>query len=105
MASDLNLEAVIGFEGSILIEPKPQEPTKHQYDYDSATVYGFLQHYGLEDEIKVNIEVNHATLSGHDLTTKSSRPSPTASLVPSMPTVAMTALGGTPTSFRTRSKK
>ncbi len=56
----------IGFEGGILIEPKPQEPTKHQYDYDSATVYGFLKRYGLEDEIKVNIEVNHATLSGHD---------------------------------------
>ena len=50
----------------LLIEPKPQEPTKHQYDYDSATVFGFLQKYGLVDEIKVNIEVNHATLSGHD---------------------------------------
>jgi len=56
----------IGFEGTILIEPKPQEPTKHQYDYDSATVYGFLQNYGLENDIKVNIEVNHATLGGHD---------------------------------------
>ena len=56
----------IGFDGTILIEPKPQEPTKHQYDYDTATVYGFLQRYGLENEIKVNIEVNHATLSGHD---------------------------------------
>ncbi len=56
----------IGFEGTILIEPKPFEPTKHQYDYDVAAVYGFLQRYGLEHEIKVNIEVNHATLSGHD---------------------------------------
>ncbi|MGB3735687.1 MAG: xylose isomerase [Ilumatobacter sp.] len=56
----------IGFEGALLIEPKPMEPTKHQYDYDVATVYGFLQRYGLQDEIKVNIEVNHATLSGHD---------------------------------------
>lgn len=55
----------IGFDGTILIEPKPQEPTKHQYDYDTATVYGFLQKYGLEDEIKVNIEANHATLAGH----------------------------------------
>ncbi|TXH57241.1 MAG: xylose isomerase [Burkholderiaceae bacterium] len=55
----------IGFTGTILIEPKPQEPTKHQYDYDVATVYGFLKRYGLEDEVKVNIEVNHATLSGH----------------------------------------
>jgi xylose isomerase len=56
----------IGFEGAILIEPKPFEPTKHQYDYDVATVHAFLQRYGLEHEIKVNIEVNHATLSGHD---------------------------------------
>ena len=56
----------IGFEGTLLIEPKPMEPTKHQYDYDVATVYAFLQRYGLADEIKVNIEVNHATLSGHD---------------------------------------
>ncbi|GIC20731.1 xylose isomerase [Vibrio cholerae] len=55
----------IGFKGSILIEPKPQEPTKHQYDYDTATVYGFLKQYGLENEIKVNIEANHATLAGH----------------------------------------
>jgi xylose isomerase len=54
-----------GFEGAILIEPKPQEPTKHQYDYDSASVYAFLQKYGLGDEIKVNIESNHATLAGH----------------------------------------
>ncbi|WP_211462700.1 xylose isomerase [Collimonas silvisoli] len=55
----------IGFKGTLLIEPKPQEPTKHQYDYDSATVYGFLKDYGLEREIKVNIEANHATLAGH----------------------------------------
>lgn len=55
----------IGFEGAILIEPKPQEPTKHQYDYDTATVFGFLQRYGLESEVKVNLEVNHATLAGH----------------------------------------
>jgi len=55
----------IGFTGTILIEPKPQEPTKHQYDYDTATVDGFLQRYGLEGEVKVNIEANHATLAGH----------------------------------------
>lgn len=55
----------IGFGGTILIEPKPQEPTKHQYDFDVATVYGFLKAYGLEGEVKVNIEANHATLSGH----------------------------------------
>jgi xylose isomerase len=56
----------IGFEGTILIEPKPFEPTKHQYDYDVAAVHAFLQKYGLDDEVKVNIEVNHATLAGHD---------------------------------------
>jgi hypothetical protein len=54
----------IGFEGTILIEPKPFEPTKHQYDYDVAAVHAFLQRYDLEDEVKVNIEVNHATLAG-----------------------------------------
>jgi xylose isomerase len=56
----------IGFTGTILLEPKPCEPTKHQYDYDVAAVYAFLQEHGLENEIKVNIEVNHATLAGHD---------------------------------------
>jgi xylose isomerase len=55
----------IGFKGTLLIEPKPQEPTKHQYDYDVATVYGFLRTYGLEKEVKVNIEVGHAFLAGH----------------------------------------
>jgi xylose isomerase len=55
----------IGFKGAILIEPKPREPSKHQYDFDVATVYGFLARYGLEREVKVNIEANHATLSGH----------------------------------------
>jgi xylose isomerase len=55
----------IGFAGTILIEPKPHEPTKHQYDRDTATVYGFLKRYGLEGEIKVNIEANHATLAGN----------------------------------------
>ena len=55
----------IGFKGTILIEPKPREPSKHQYDFDTATVYGFLVRYGLEKEVKVNIEANHATLSGH----------------------------------------
>ncbi len=55
----------IGFEGTILVEPKPQEPSKHQYDYDVATVYGFLKRFGLEDEVKVNIEQGHAILAGH----------------------------------------
>ncbi|WP_443749864.1 xylose isomerase [Asticcacaulis solisilvae] len=55
----------IGFGGTILIEPKPHEPTKHQYDRDTATVFGFLKNYGLENEVKVNIEANHATLAGN----------------------------------------
>jgi len=55
----------IGFEGTLLIEPKPMEPTKHQYDYDSATIHGFLVRNGLEDEYRLNIEANHATLAGH----------------------------------------
>jgi xylose isomerase len=55
----------IGFKGTLLIEPKPQEPTKHQYDFDVATVYGFLKAYGLEKDVKVNIEVGHAFLAGH----------------------------------------
>lgn len=54
-----------GFKGTFLIEPKPMEPAKHQYDYDSATVIGFLRHYGLDKDFKLNIEVNHATLAGH----------------------------------------
>ncbi|KAA9009364.1 xylose isomerase [Histidinibacterium aquaticum] len=55
----------IGFPGQILIEPKPQEPTKHQYDFDVATVYSFLKDFGLETEVKVNIEQGHAILAGH----------------------------------------
>ncbi|MGH8928076.1 MAG: xylose isomerase, partial [Acidimicrobiia bacterium] len=55
----------IGFEGTLLIEPKPAEPTKHQYDYDCQSVHGFLERFGLVDEYRVNIEANHATLAGH----------------------------------------
>ena len=55
----------IGFQGTLLLEPKPQEPTKHQYDYDCQSVHAFLQRFDLEDEYRVNIEVNHATLAGH----------------------------------------
>ena len=55
----------IGFTGQLLLEPKPQEPTKHQYDYDSATVDAFLVRHDLADEYRVNLEVNHATLAGH----------------------------------------
>jgi xylose isomerase len=55
----------IGFTGQLLIEPKPMEPTKHQYDYDVSTVHGFLVRNGLDGEYRVNIEANHATLAGH----------------------------------------
>ncbi|MDF2524492.1 MAG: xylA1 [Clostridiales bacterium] len=55
----------IGFEGQFLIEPKPKEPTKHQYDFDAATVIGFLKTYGLDKNFKLNIEANHATLAAH----------------------------------------
>jgi xylose isomerase len=55
----------IGYQGTILIEPKPQEPSKHQYDYDVGTIYGFLKDFGLEGEVKLNIEQGHAILAGH----------------------------------------
>jgi xylose isomerase len=55
----------IGFKGTILIEPKPKEPTKHQYDFDVGTIYGMLQAYDLEDRVKINVEQNHAILAGH----------------------------------------
>lgn len=55
----------IGFKGTYLIEPKPMEPTKHQYDFDAATVIGFLRNFGLDEDFKLNLEANHATLAGH----------------------------------------
>ena len=54
-----------GFKGTILVEPKPAEPSKHQYDFDTATLYAFLQRFGLEKEVRANVEVNHSTLAGH----------------------------------------
>jgi xylose isomerase len=63
LAADYKKE--IGFNAQLLIEPKPREPTKHQYDFDSATVVGFLKHYGLDKDYKLNIEANHCTLAGH----------------------------------------
>lgn len=56
----------IGFKGAFLIEPKPMEPSKHQYDFDAATVIGFLRHWGLDKDFQLNIEANHVTLSGHE---------------------------------------
>ncbi|KAK2146149.1 hypothetical protein NP493_3755g00004 [Ridgeia piscesae] len=55
----------IGFKGQFLIEPKAKEPTKHQYDYDAMTVIGFLKHFGLDKDFKINVEPNHTTLAGH----------------------------------------
>lgn len=55
----------MGFNGTFLIEPKPMEPTKHQYDFDTSTVIGFLRHFNLDKDFKLNIEVNHSTLAGH----------------------------------------
>ena len=63
MANDYKKK--IGFTGTLLVEPKPKEPTKHQYDYDAAAVLSFLRKYGLFDQFKLNIEANHATLAGH----------------------------------------
>ena len=54
-----------GFKGWFFIEPKPMEPSKHQYDFDSATVLGFLREFDLMDDFKINVEVNHATLAAH----------------------------------------
>ena len=54
-----------GFKGTILVEPKPSEPSKHRYDFDTATLYAFLQRFGLEEEVRANVEVNHSTLAGH----------------------------------------
>ena len=56
-----------GFKGNFLVEPKPMEPMKHQYDFDSATAIGFLKEYGLDKDFKINIEVNHATLAQHTM--------------------------------------
>jgi xylose isomerase len=63
----LDYKKQIGFDGQFLIEPKPMEPTKHQYDADSGAIWGFLQEYGLEKDFKLNIETNHATLAGHEI--------------------------------------
>ncbi|MDR0862145.1 MAG: xylose isomerase [Oscillospiraceae bacterium] len=65
MRLEVDYARSIGFAGDFYIEPKPKEPTKHQYDFDAATVIAFLQRYGLDKDFKLNIEANHATLAGH----------------------------------------
>ncbi len=92
----------IGFTGTILIEPKPQEPTKHQYDYDVATVYGFLKKYGLEKDVKVNIEVGHAFLAGHTFEHELALAAAIGILGSvDMPTATTASRAGTPTSSPT----
>lgn len=88
-----------GFKGTFLIEPKPMEPTKHQYDYDTETVIGFLRHYGLDKDFKVNIEVNHATLAGTRSTMSCSAQRMQACWAASMRTAGMRRTAGIPTSF------
>ena len=96
----------IGFQGTILIEPKPQEPTKHQYDYDVATVFGFLQRFGLEKEVKVNIETGHAVLAGHSFEHEIATARRARHLrLASTPTATTTSPAGTPTSSRTTSPR
>ena len=95
----------IGFKGTLLIEPKPQEPTKHQYDYDVATVHGFLARHGLDGEYRVNIEANHATLAGHSFHHEVAYAVATRDAsAASTPTAATPRTAGTPTSSRTRSR-
>ena len=74
----------MGADFQLLIEPKPREPTKHQYDYDAQTVMGFLHEYGISDHFKINVEPNHTTLAGHESSTTLSCPRRTTRWVPSM---------------------
>jgi xylose isomerase len=87
-----------GFKGVFFIEPKPCEPTKHQYDYDSATVIGFLRQYGLDKDFKLNVEVNHATLAGHTSSMSCRWPQMPACWAASTPTAEMPRTDGIPTS-------
>ena len=83
-----------GFKGTFLIEPKPMEPTKHQYDVDSETVIGFLRHYGLDKDFALNIEVNHATLAGHTFEHELQAAADAACCAVSTQTVAITRMVG-----------
>lgn len=90
----------IGFKGPILIEPKPKEPTKHQYDFDVATCYGFLERYDLLNDVKLNIEQNHAILAGHSFHHEVALARRSVSSVRSTSTAATICSAGTPTSSR-----
>ena len=88
-----------GFKGTFFIEPKPCEPTKHQYDYDAATVIGFLRQYDLLNDFKLNIEVNHATLAGHTFNMNCRWLLMQDCWEVWMPTAAITRMAGIQTSF------
>lgn len=94
-----------GFKGTFLVEPKPMEPMKHQYDADTETVIGFLRAHGLDKDFMVNIEVNHATLAGTPSSTSCSAPSTPACWVRLTPTAATTRTAGTRTSSRLTSTR
>ena len=88
----------IGFTGDFYLEPKPKEPTKHQYDFDVATCMNFLRKYDLTADFKMNIEANHATLASIPSSMSCVPPSSTAALAPSTPTRATICWDGIPTS-------
>jgi xylose isomerase len=88
----------IGFTGQFYIEPKPKEPTKHQYDFDVASGIAFLRTFGLEKHLKFNIETNHATLAGTPSSTRSRSRPPRGCSARSTPTPATRSSAGTPTS-------
>ena len=88
----------IGFTGQFYFEPKPKEPTKHQYDFDCAACINFLRAYGLADRVKMNIETNHATLAGHTVEHELDYAGARVSSVRSTPTRATCSWAGTPTS-------
>jgi xylose isomerase len=95
----------IGFTGTLLLEPKPQEPTKHQYDYDCQSVHSFLERYDLVDEYRVNIEVNHATLAGHSFHHEVAYAVDNGIFGSVDANRGDPRTGGTPTSSRTRSRR
>lgn len=89
-----------GFKGNFFIEPKPMEPSKHQYDFDSATTIKFLREYGLDKDFKLNVEVNHATLASHTFDHELQVAADAGMLGSIDANREITRMVGTPTSFR-----
>ena len=98
MAVDYKKE--IGFKGQFYIEPKPKEPTKHQYDFDAAACLNFLREYDLLPHFKLNIETNHATLAGHTMQHELEVAGAAGASARLTPTPATNCSAGTPTSSR-----